>query len=116
MGEFWTDMSFRHVPHFSGNSGDEMNRLGRAYGTGLQLINILRDLPSDLKQGRCYLPQDQLARAGVLPSELPERADAGFVVVQTWLDHAEAGLRAGMQYVDAIKNRRIRVLRRRCRR
>ena len=76
VGEFWTDMSFRHVPDFSGNSGDEMNRLGRAYGSGLQLMNILRDLPSDLKQGRCYLPQDQLAGAGVSPSELPERPDA----------------------------------------
>ena len=109
VGEFWTDMCFRHVPHFSGYNIDEMKRLGRAYGTGLQLINILRDLPNDLEQGRCYLPQDQLAQAGVSPAELPQRADAGFVVVQKWLDRAEEGLRAGMNYVCAIENRRVRV-------
>ena len=29
---------------------------GVRFGKGLQLVNILRDLPADLRQGRCYLP------------------------------------------------------------
>jgi phytoene synthase len=34
-------------------------------GLALQLTNIIRDITADLKQGRVYLPQEDLARFGV---------------------------------------------------
>ena len=34
-------------------------------GLALQLTNIIRDIKADLKQGRVYLPQEDLARFGV---------------------------------------------------
>jgi phytoene synthase len=47
--------------------GDEEER-GRAYaenlGLALQLTNILRDLGSDLKRGRIYLPREDLHAFG----------------------------------------------------
>src|SRR5947199_5989363 len=43
VGEFWTHMAARHVRNFSQLPTDQMLGLGRAYGSGLQLINILRD-------------------------------------------------------------------------
>ncbi len=36
---------------------------GKRYGKGLQLINILRDAGSDLRAGRCYFPNEELAMA-----------------------------------------------------
>lgn len=37
---------------------------GKLFGEGLQLVNILKDAPSDAKQGRVYLPKD-VARGDV---------------------------------------------------
>jgi phytoene synthase len=39
-------------------------------GLALQLVNILRDIQSDARRGRTYLPQEDLDRFGVRPSEL----------------------------------------------
>ncbi|MCI0440527.1 MAG: squalene/phytoene synthase family protein, partial [Chloroflexi bacterium] len=38
----------------------------------LQLTNVLRDVPKDLRIGRCYLPQSELARLGMTPEDLLE--------------------------------------------
>jgi squalene synthase HpnC len=35
--------------------------------TGLQLVNFWQDVAIDLQKGRCYLPDDALARFGVTP-------------------------------------------------
>ena len=39
-------------------------------GVALQLTNILRDIPDDLRRGRVYLPQEDLSAAGCTVSEL----------------------------------------------
>ena len=36
-----------------------------ASGKVLQLVNILKDLPEDIRNGRCYLPMDELRRVGI---------------------------------------------------
>jgi phytoene synthase len=41
-------------------------------GTALQLVNILRDLQSDARRGRVYLPQEELERFGVEAQELAD--------------------------------------------
>lgn len=50
------------------------NPSARAYavhlGTALQLVNILRDLESDGRRGRLYLPLEDLERFGVRPDEV----------------------------------------------
>ena len=49
---------------------------GRDYamnlGLALQLTNIVRDVGTDLKNGRIYLPQDELQRAGCTEDALAE--------------------------------------------
>ena len=49
-----------------------MSALGVRFGKALQLTNVLRDLPRDLRNGRCYLPQSQLAPLGLSPADLLE--------------------------------------------
>jgi phytoene synthase len=39
-------------------------------GKALQLVNILRDIQSDARRGRIYLPREDLDEFGVRPSEL----------------------------------------------
>jgi phytoene synthase len=52
------------------SDGGKAEKLAEDCGLALQLTNILRDLGADAREGRIYLPEDELARFGVEPSEL----------------------------------------------
>ncbi len=108
VGEFWTDLCFRHLRDFARLPRPEMRELGRAYGKGLQLVNILRDAGSDLALGRCYFPAEELAQAGLRPQDIADQPHRFQPVWQRW--HAQAGrdLDLGMQYADAVNGRRVR--------
>ncbi len=40
------------------------------FGLALQLTNIAKDYPADIKRGWCYLPQTLTARLGITPQEI----------------------------------------------
>ena len=70
VGQFWTEISTAHAAGLNGWDPGAMGELGVAYGKALQLTNILRDLPRDLRIGRCYLPIEQLEPLGLEPPDL----------------------------------------------
>lgn len=45
-------------------------RYARTLGVAMQLTNILRDIGEDAERGRCYLPEDDLARFGLSADEV----------------------------------------------
>ena len=96
VGDFWTWLGFRHLSSFADRPPDEMTNLGIEYGKGLQLINVLRDRGADLRNGRDYLPADELAAA---PLE---------EVFARWLERAEKGIASGIEYSAALTNWRVR--------
>ena len=108
VGEFWTQLCFRHVFQFSSRTEDEMLALGKRYGMTLQLINVLRDAGSDLRGGRCYFPEHELKAAHLAPSQILADPKRFQPIYRTWLNRARAGLASGMEYSRAIKNRRVR--------
>jgi len=59
-----------------GASDPEAMRLSTDRGIAFQLTNILRDLREDHGMGRCYLPVDELSRAGLDPASLLAWTDA----------------------------------------
>jgi farnesyl-diphosphate farnesyltransferase len=108
VGEFWTRLCFRHVRNFAILSEDEMLALGKRYGMALQLINVLRDAGSDLRAGRCYFPEYELAAAHLTASQILSEPERFQPIYRTWLEKAKTGLACGMQYSRAIENRRVR--------
>lgn len=56
--------------HIWGFRGDAAWEPAIDCGVALQLTNILRDVPEDARQGRIYLPADELADAGIAPARL----------------------------------------------
>ena len=70
VGEFWTAVIRAHEKRLSGWDPERMASLGVRFGKALQLTNVLRDIPRDLRNGRCYLPSDELEAAGLSPSDL----------------------------------------------
>jgi farnesyl-diphosphate farnesyltransferase len=74
VGEFWTDMVVAHRPRCAGWDVAVMRARGVRFGQGLQLVNVLRDLPRDLRLGRCYLPRAELLPLGLTPIDLLDPA------------------------------------------
>ena len=85
-----------------------MSELGKRYGMGLQLINILRDAGSDLRHGRCYFPEEELTAVRMTPAEILREPDRFRPIFRKWREKAEEALESGMQYARAIRNRRVR--------
>lgn len=98
VGEFWTTIGCLKLDSFSAADPDQLMTWGRDYGKGLQLINILRDLPNDLKVGRCYLPH-------VTADEPDELMDAS----KTWRNRARVYLKDGASYARSLTGRRTRM-------
>jgi farnesyl-diphosphate farnesyltransferase len=108
VGEFWTRLCFRHLQNFASLIQDEMLALGRRYGMGLQLINVLRDAGPDLRAGRCYFPNDELVAIDLSAAQILSESDRLQPIYKRWMDKAQDGLACGMRYSRAIRNRRVR--------
>lgn len=111
VGEFWTQLCGRHL--FGRGAADEARLLpdGIRLGRGLQLVNILRDLPGDLRQGRCYVPLVRLQAAGLRPGDLLRAGNevAFRPVYEALLDEAATHLRAGWRYTNDLPRNQWRV-------
>jgi farnesyl-diphosphate farnesyltransferase len=108
-GEFWTRLCFRHLKKFSPHGETEMLGLGKSYGMGLQLINILRDAGADLQTGRCYFPNEELGAAAMEPGEILREPQRFRPIYRKWREKAEQGIKAGIEYSNEIRNRRVRI-------
>jgi farnesyl-diphosphate farnesyltransferase len=76
VGPFWTALHVTHRKRLGDWALREMSEDAVSFGKALQLTNVLRDVPSDLANGRCYLPAHELAALGLGPRDLLEPAGA----------------------------------------
>ena len=111
VGEFWTDVHVAHRPRLRGWDLPGMRMLGIRFGQALQLTNVLRDVPRDLRHGRCYLPRQELARLGLSPHDLldPAAASAARPLLAELLGIALDHYDAGWQYTFAIPRAETRM-------
>ncbi len=103
VGKYWTDIHEAHLPAMKG-VGAALRPLGIRLGKGLQLINILRDLPEDLENGRCYLPEQDLAQLGLEPSDLlhPGYEKKVMPLLHYLMDTCFEHLQAGREYLRRL--------------
>jgi len=111
VGEFWTRICRAHLfPNVPLNEAELLAK-GVRFGKGLQLVNILRDLPKDLRQGRCYLPAEELALLQLRPAELLDAKNEVVMrpLYEKYLARAEDHLEQGWSYTNALPRRCFRV-------
>ena len=111
VGEFWTKICRAHLFPHARLDEEQFIADGIRFGKGLQLVNILRDLPADLKNGRCYLPAERLEQAKLFPEILLSPASgAKFLpLFHEYLDKAESHLAAGWVYTNTLPFAQFRV-------
>jgi len=111
VGEFWTAMTCAYVPTLAAWDEPRMAAIGVRFGKGLQLTNILKDLPRDLQRGRCYVPASLLQEAGLTPGDLlrkdnlPKAKPILDRLVRLALEHLDQG----WLYTMAIPRRDVRL-------
>ena len=101
VGEFWTRMCVAHLKPKPRIALEELIGKGINFGKGLQLVNILRDVPADLRLGRCYLPEERLRAIGLSPEDLLDKANEQKLrpVYDEILRDAEDRLKIAWDYV-----------------
>lgn len=111
VGEFWTKMTWAHMPGMLKGPPDVMLERGVRFGKALQMTNVLRDCGKDLRIGRCYIPSTMLDAAHLSPRDLlsPESSLRAqplmFELVRKALDH----FRDAIDYTQAIPAHSVRL-------
>ena len=92
-----------------GDQGPAARRYAEHLGLALQYTNILRDVGEDAARGRCYLPQDLLARHNLTIDDILEyRYDGRFVAAAAdFADAAEREYQLAWQILPELKHRRL---------
>lgn len=95
VGEFWTQLCASELPSALDPAIPipQMQAWGARMGKGLQLINILRDVGEDTRDGRCYLP----CSASEIQTEW-----------RRWLQTCTEHLDCGLRYVQHVTHGKLR--------
>jgi farnesyl-diphosphate farnesyltransferase len=111
VGEFWTHLMCDHLKSLEHWDRAEMAKVGIRFGKGLQLTNVLKDLPRDLRRGRCYIPRAMLQGQGLTPEALldPASGPAFRPLLRELVQIARGHLDQGWLYTMAIPRREIRL-------
>jgi len=85
------------------DSERRISQNGTAFGLGLQLVNIVKDVAADLSRGTCFVPADLMDAAGLDPSTLlvPECRPRALAVLGHLVARAHAHLEAAEDYTLA---------------
>lgn len=99
VGLFWTRLGFLTLgARFSNENRQLLEERAVDYGKGLQLVNILRDLPEDRRSGRCYLPVAD-----------PSDGEAMLAEFRHWRGIAAEKISCGRRYSETLCLKRLRV-------
>jgi farnesyl-diphosphate farnesyltransferase len=111
VGVFWTKMSLAHLMRLSEEDEAVFMERGIRFGKALQMINILRDIPEDLRFGRCYIPKDALEEIGLEPQDLLDESnlDAFRPLYDRYLDLTNEHLEAATSYIKMIPETQFRL-------
>ena len=111
VGTFWSKMSLAHLMTLSPEKEKLFLEKGIQFGKALQMINILRDIPEDLRFGRCYIPSEALAEHGLEPEDI--LGDSNLEVFRplydSYLDLTNVHLEAATDYIRMLPDKQFRL-------
>ena len=104
-------MSLAHIISLPPEKEEEFFLKGIRFGKALQMINILRDIPEDLRFGRCYIPGKALERHGLKPEDLLDHSniDKFRPLYDEYLDITNEHLDAAVEYIRMLPESQFRL-------
>ncbi|MFZ4767876.1 MAG: squalene/phytoene synthase family protein [Roseimicrobium sp.] len=109
VGEFWTKLCAQEVTEAFSNEMplETLVEWGIRYGKGLQLVNILRDVAKDLRMGRCYFPETELAAHGLTVTAVQAEPSLLLPLMAPWRERCREHLLCGLRYLDTVTHKRL---------
>ncbi len=97
-GVFWAKLLL------NGKEDTEFVENARKIGKALQITNILRDISTDVKLGRSYLPLTDLSKHDLMPQDLLDKKNHRKLrpVIYKWIDWGIENLKAAPAFLSKI--------------
>ena len=111
VGVFWTKMSLAHIMKLPKDKEEVFFERGIRFGKALQMINILRDIPEDLRFGRCYIPEEALDGINMKPDDLMDDTNLHTFrpLYDRYLDLTNEHLEEATAYIRMIPETQFRL-------
>ena len=111
VGVLWTKMSLAHLITLPAEKEGEFFEKGIRFGKALQMINILRDIPEDLRFGRCYIPEQELRKHDMKPEDLydSKNIEKFRPLYDEYLDLTNEHLDAAIEYIKMLPETQFRL-------
>lgn len=108
-GLFWTRLAV--ICNVMRDPGGVNERRALGIGKALQITNILRDVASDLRIGRCYFPKTDIDAAGLAPRDLLDPAAIAKFrpVIHKWIHWGVEQLASAEDYMRDIPKNQLRM-------
>lgn len=102
-GIFWAKLLL------NGKEDNAFTENGKKIGMALQITNILRDLPQDIKIGRIYLPLTDLTSNDLMPQDLLEKKTYKKLkpIIFKWINWGADNLENAKAFMSGIPRRKF---------
>jgi farnesyl-diphosphate farnesyltransferase len=111
VGHLLTGLFQRHCPGIDADRHAALSSRATGFGLGLQLTNVIRDLPEDHADGRILVPDAIWHQAHLTPELVfqPTHQPQSVMVLQTLVVEADRHLRTALEYCRLLPRRAFRV-------
>lgn len=111
VGLMLTDLFAVRTRFVSEKRKEKLKSRAVAFGLGLQLVNIARDIPADWGRRTVFVPSEMCEAQGILPEALPDptRREPSIKVLKDLLRLADHELREAQKYVLDLPRTAFRV-------
>jgi farnesyl-diphosphate farnesyltransferase len=104
VGNLITTLFSYYSHHITRTIANRLKRYAESVGKGLQMVNIIRDMPDDWKCNRSYMPSELLEKYDLTRQSIFERKNVqrSKKMLDELIESAVAYLDAAVQYIVAI--------------
>ena len=104
VGNLVTTLFSHYSLKINRNINQQLKKYSESFGKGLQMVNIIRDMPDDWKNNRSYMPNELLKKYDVTRQSIFNRNNVqrSKKMLEELIEMALSYLDAGLQYIVAI--------------
>jgi farnesyl-diphosphate farnesyltransferase len=104
VGNLVTTLFSLYSHHITSNIAQQLKKHAESFGKGLQMVNIIRDMPNDWKGNRSYMPNELLKKYDLTRQTIFDRQNIqrSKKMIEELIEMALSYLDASLQYIVAI--------------
>jgi farnesyl-diphosphate farnesyltransferase len=111
VGNLSTALFSTYSPHITPHTIKQLKKHSESFGKGLQLVNIIRDMPSDWKCNRSYIPNELLEKYDLTRQSIFDTHNVlrSKKMIDELIDIALSYLDGALQYIVNIPKAELRI-------